>query len=56
MCGGFFNDQVSGYNLATIQQNYLKHIYSASSLRTQLKANKPAGVTDAQIDLLLSFY
>lgn len=53
---GVVNDQVSGYNLGTIQSVFLKHCYSHSSLSTQLKANKPAGVTNAQIDLLLSFY
>jgi len=34
----------------------LKHIYGLSSLAEQLKANKPAGVTDEQIDLLISQY
>ena len=50
------NDQVAGYDLASIEQNILKHSYGLSSLNTQLKSNKPAGVTDAQIDLLLSHY
>ncbi|MFM2377085.1 MAG: hypothetical protein RLZZ165_2182 [Bacteroidota bacterium] len=53
---GYADDQVSGYDLATIERRFLKHAYGLSSLSTQLKANKPAGVTDAQIDLLLSDY
>lgn len=53
---GTVNDQVSGYSLGHIQSTFLKHCYAKSSLTTQLKANKPSGVTDAQIDLLLSHY
>ncbi|WP_027003229.1 hypothetical protein [Hugenholtzia roseola] len=53
---GFVNDQVSGYTLAGIEANILKHSYGLSSLSQKLKQHKPAGVTDAQIDLLLSFY
>ena len=50
------NDNVSGYTLANIESTFLKNVYGLSSLRTALKNNKPAGVTDAQIDLLLSSY
>lgn len=53
---GSVNDQVSGYNLASIQANYLKHCYSHSSMAPYLKGYKPVGVTNAQIDLLMSFY
>lgn len=53
---GVVDDPVKGYTLSNIQANFLKHIYNSSSLSTQLKANKPAGVTNAQIDLLLSHY
>ncbi|MFT4062691.1 MAG: hypothetical protein QM642_10085 [Edaphocola sp.] len=53
---GLVDDRVSGYALSNIQSNYLQHVYGLSSLATKLKANKPANVTDAQIDLLLSFY
>ncbi|MBB6370325.1 hypothetical protein [Chryseobacterium shigense] len=53
---GTINDQVTGYTLATIETNFLKYCYGLNSLSTQLKANKPTGVTDPQIDLLLSFY
>jgi hypothetical protein len=51
---GDADDQVSGYDLATMERRFLKHAYGLSSLSTQLKANKPAGVTDEQMDLLLS--
>lgn len=48
-------DNVSGYTLPQIER-LLKNIYGLSSLSEQLKANKPIGVTDAQIDQLLSQY
>lgn len=53
---GSVNDQVGGYSLAFIETEMLKHIYGLASLSDQLKAHKPAGVTDAQIDLLISHY
>lgn len=53
---GLVNDQVSGYSLAFIESEMLKHIYGLSSLSDELKAHKPAGVTDGQIDLLISFF
>lgn len=53
---GIVNDQVTGYTIALIEDNIIKHTYGLSSLAENLKDNKPAGVTDAQIDLLLNFY
>lgn len=53
---GVINDQVSGYTLANIESNMLGQVYGIGSLSAQLKANKPTGVTDAQIDLLLGQY
>ena len=53
---GFVNDQVSGYSLAFIESEMLKHIYGLASLTRELKDHKPAGVTDAQIDLLISHF
>lgn len=50
------DDRVSGYDFSFIQSNFLKNIYGTASLSTKLKEFKPAGVTDADIDLLLSFY
>ena len=50
------NDDVKGYNLATIEDNMLHKIFTLQSLREQLKAHKPAGVTDADIDKLLLSY
>jgi len=49
-------DNVSGYTLSGIESTFLKNVYGSISLRTALKNNKPAGVTDAQIDELMSFY
>lgn len=46
-------DAVSGYTLATIESTFLKHSYGLTSLSQNLKANKPTGVTDAQIDNLI---
>ena len=46
------NDQVTGYTLA----NFLRESFGLSTLSAQLKTHRPAGVTEAQIDLLLSFY
>ncbi|MEO7266304.1 MAG: hypothetical protein ABIW38_15415 [Ferruginibacter sp.] len=53
---GIVNDNVSGYTLPYIEQNLLKHCYDLSSLATQLKNNKPIGVTDLNIDVLLSHF
>jgi len=53
---GLVDDQVAGYTLADIEDNVLKHSYGLSTLSQYLKSNKPTGVTDAQIDLLISQY
>jgi len=50
---GGVNDPVSGYTLQTIESAFLKHTYGLSSLRENLKLNKPLGVTDPQIDILI---
>ncbi len=49
-------DAVSGYTLAYIESNILKHSYGLSSLTSRLKSNKPTGVTDKQLDILLAYY
>ena len=51
----FIRDNVRGYTLPQIE-GFLKNIYGFTSLGTQLKAHKPLGVTDGQIDELLSQY
>lgn len=48
------NDPVAGYNLAIIESTFLKNCYGISSLSNLLKNNKPSGVTDGQIDILMS--
>jgi len=53
---GTVNDQVSGYSPANIEDEILSGSYGLSSLSTELKAHKPAGVTNAQIDQLLNSY
>jgi hypothetical protein len=49
-------DNITGYTMSGIESGFLKHVYGYSSLRDQLKANKPNGVTDAQIDEMMNQY
>lgn len=49
------NDNVSGYTPAVIS-GFLKKCKDLPSLKAELKANKPSGVTDAMIDELLEVY
>ncbi len=53
---GSVNDNVKNYTLAYIEQNILKHAYGLTSLAQKLKQFKPIGVTDQDIDILLSNY
>lgn len=53
---GQINDNVAGYTLSGIESVMLKHIHGMGTLSQQLKNNKPAGVSDAQIDQLLNQY
>ena len=55
-CSGCPNDLVRGYSPFTLNWNILPNAYGLSSLRDQVKNNKPAGVTDAQIDELFALY
>lgn len=50
------NDQVTDYTIAGIEQDILPDSYGLFSLNAALKNHRPAGVTDAAIDNLLSFY
>ena len=50
------DDNVTGYTLPLMESSFMKHVYGLTSLDRYLKENKPAGVTDAQISTLLSFY
>ncbi len=52
---GSVNVQVAGYTLPQIE-SWLNNFFNLQSLALQLKANKPGGITDAQIDLLLNSY
>ena len=49
------NDYITGYTFAVLG-NILKDAYAAHSLKTGLRANKPAGVTDADLDVLFELY
>ncbi len=65
---GTINDAVTGYTLASIESGFLNKVYRmnpimvvgknpiGSSLRSELKANKPTGVTNTQIDKLIDSY
>lgn len=50
------NDNVTGYTFSLLEDKVLRHTYGLTSLRTKMKANKPSGVTDAQIDALIDSY
>lgn len=52
---GSVDDQVSGYDFGTLE-SLLFPVTDLNSLKNSLKQHKPSGVTDAQIDLLFSFY
>ena len=46
----FYNNQLK------IFSNVLVGAYAIHSLKTNLRANKPAGVTDADLDVLFELY
>ncbi len=50
------NDQITGYTMPTLEQVILKHAYGLTSFRDRLKANRPAGVTNQQIDDYFAYY
>ena len=50
------NDQITGYTLSAIELNILRNAKGLSSLKDNLKANKPSGVTDQQIDNYLVYF
>lgn len=49
-------DDVTGYTLAGIEHDFLKHVYGFGSLSDELKSHKPSGVTDVQIDNLMNSF
>jgi len=53
---GSTDDEVKGYTLANIEDEMLHQIFTLKSLEKQLKEHKPNGVTDADIDKLLTYY
>ena len=53
---GSVDDRVFGYTLPLIEDKILKHSYGLTSLSNELKSNLPIGVTNSDIDLLLSHY
>lgn len=53
---GGLTDNVTGYTMSGIESGFLKHVYGYSSLTDQLKANKPSGVLDSQIDEMMNQY
>lgn len=53
---GTITDLVNGYTFVGIESGFLKHVYGLSSLRERLKENRPAGVTNNQIDQLVDQY
>jgi len=53
---GVVNDNVSGYTIAGLENDVIRFLLHRNDLADRLKAYKPAGVTDVQIDQLLNFY
>ena len=53
---GAVDDQVTGYSLPFIESNLLKHVYGINSLSHELIDNLPSGITEAQVNLLLSHF
>lgn len=49
-------DQVNNYNISNFEQNILKHSYGLSSLKTKLKENFPAGITERHIDIYMDIF
>jgi hypothetical protein len=50
------NDAINQYTMGYLESNIIKHSYGLSSLQTNLKNNKPTGLTDEYIDAYLNFY
>lgn len=50
------NDSATGYTMKTLSQSIISKSFGLSSLESNLKATKPAGVTDTQIDELFKRY
>ena len=50
------NDKISGYTLSAIQNKILLGSKSVSDVRSKIKANKLAGMTDTDVDELLRLY
>jgi hypothetical protein len=50
---GTVTDPVAGYTFAGMESGFLKNVYGISSLSEQLKAHKPAEITEQQIDVLM---
>ena len=49
-------DAINQYSMGYIESNIVKYSYGLSSLQTNLKNNKPTGLTDKVIDAYLNFY
>ncbi len=50
------DDNVSGYTMADMESQFMKHVYGVHSLGEELRSHKPSGVTDAQINTYFAFY
>ena len=54
---GVVNDQVTGYTLPFLESNVLPYTGTGTAAFNQrLIDTEPVGITDAKMDLLLSFY
>ena len=53
---GTVNDEVKGYKMSIMEEFMTIDVYNLDDIKSWLKLSKPNGVTDQQIDLLLSHY
>ncbi len=49
-------DEITGYSMGDLEDDVVKYSYGLHSLKNKLKANKPYGVINKEIDLYLSYY
>lgn len=49
-------DEVTGYTFSELETKVMYSSFSKSSVASELKKIKPAGITDEQIDKLISYY
>lgn len=49
-------DQVTGYSIAVLENDILKHSYGLSSLNENIKEHLPQEITERHIDIFMNFF